>query len=99
MWGRTTASSRSRWSDVGRPTGAARLAELAGPEKGVGFRVAATALGSNVVRRGANVYDLPESGLGEFDVVVCGSLLMHLRDPVRALKAIRAVCKGEFMSS
>ena len=31
---------------------------------------------------------------GEFDVVYLGSLLVHLRDPVRALERIRAVCRG-----
>ena len=29
---------------------------------------------------------------------MCGSLLLHLRDPVRALEAIRSVCHGWFMS-
>jgi tRNA (mo5U34)-methyltransferase len=87
------------WPARWRATGAARLAELAGPEKGVGFRVAASALGSKVGRRGVSVYDVAEAGLGEFDVVVCGSLLVHLRDHVRAIEAIRHVCTGEFMSS
>jgi tRNA (mo5U34)-methyltransferase len=32
-------------------------------------------------------------------VVVCGSLLLHLRDPLRALEAIRSVCTGSFLSS
>ena len=31
-------------------------------------------------------------------MVVCGSLLLHLRDPVRALEAIGSVCTGAFMS-
>jgi tRNA (mo5U34)-methyltransferase len=35
--------------------------------------------------------------VGEFDVIVCGSLLLHLRDPVRALEAIRSVCRGSFL--
>jgi tRNA (mo5U34)-methyltransferase len=30
---------------------------------------------------------------------VCGSLLLHLRDPVRALEAIRGVCDGAFLSA
>ncbi len=30
-------------------------------------------------------------------MVVCGSLLLHLRDPVRALEAIRSVCRGRFL--
>ena len=31
--------------------------------------------------------------------MVCGTLMLHLRDPSRALEAIRTVCTGEFMSS
>lgn len=31
--------------------------------------------------------------------MVCGSLLLHLRDPVRGLEAIRSVCRGRFFSS
>jgi tRNA (mo5U34)-methyltransferase len=38
------------------------------------------------------------SKLGTFDVVVCGSLMLHLRDPIRGLEAIRSVCGGQFMS-
>jgi tRNA (mo5U34)-methyltransferase len=45
------------------------------------------------------VYDLDPADIGTFDVVVCGSLLLHLRDPVRALEAIRGVCKGWLLSS
>jgi SAM-dependent methyltransferase len=38
-----------------------------------------------------SIYDLsPEDGT--FDLVVCGSLLLHLTDPILALKAIRSVC-------
>jgi tRNA (mo5U34)-methyltransferase len=44
------------------------------------------------------VYDLSPSTVGTFDVVVCGSLLLHLRDPFRALAAVRSVCGGVFMS-
>ena len=87
------------WPPRHRAQGGARLAELAGPEKGVGFRIAADALGSKVTRIGGSVYRLPELGLGTFDVVVCGSLLLHLRDPIAALDAIRTVCSGLFLSS
>jgi len=37
--------------------------------------------------------------VGAFDVVVCGSLLLHLREPLRALGAIRSVCTGQFLST
>jgi tRNA (mo5U34)-methyltransferase len=87
------------WPPRHRAEGAERLAELAGPEKGAGFRIAAEALGSEVTRIGGSVYRLPELGLGTFDVVVCGSLLLHLRDPIAALDAMRSVCSGYFLSS
>jgi tRNA (mo5U34)-methyltransferase len=37
--------------------------------------------------------------VGKFDVVVCGSLILHLRDPLRALAAIRSVCDGVLLSA
>jgi tRNA (mo5U34)-methyltransferase len=61
-------------------------------EKGRGFEVARDALGSAVEKREISVYDLSADAVGSFDVVVCGSLLLHLKDPVRALEAIRSVC-------
>ena len=74
------------------------LAEVAGP-KGRGFEIAAEALQSKVERRFVNIYDLHPREVGTFDVVVCGSLLLHLRDPFRALAAIRSVCRGQFLSA
>ena len=73
------------------------LAEISG-QKGLGFEVAKEALGSEVHKRVINVYDLCPEELGTFDVVVCGSLMLHLRDPMRALEAIRSVCDSWFMS-
>src|SRR5205807_2971308 len=81
----------------GADHGESSLAEIAG-EKGLGFEVAKRALQSNVERRIVNVYDLSEEEVGTFDVVVCGSLLLHLRDPVRALQAIRSVCESWLLS-
>ena len=60
-----------------------------------GFALARDALGSSVERRELSVYDLDPEDLGQFDFVFLGSLLMHLRDPVGALMALRAVCRGE----
>jgi tRNA (mo5U34)-methyltransferase len=80
-----------------RAGGVDLLRQIAG-EKGHGFEVAARALGSSVRKQLINVYDLSPSTVGTFDVVVCGSLLLHLRDPFRALEAIRSVCAGVFMS-
>jgi tRNA (mo5U34)-methyltransferase len=86
------------WPAGARARGGAELARLAGPEKGRGFKLAHEALGSKVVRVERSVYHLDPEELGTFDVVVCGSLMLHLRDPVRALEAIRRVCGGDFMS-
>lgn len=52
---------------------------------------------SKVEFRYANIYDLDPDELGTFDFVVVGSLLVHLRDPVRALDAVRKVTGGQFL--
>ena len=87
------------WPYELRAKGPEFLAELAGEEKGAGFRIAKAALGSKAERVSVSVYDLDPAELGRFDVVVCGSLLLHLRDPIRALEAIRGVCDGLFLSA
>lgn len=40
-----------------------------------------------------NVYDLSPEVAGSFDVVFCGSLLLHLQNPIRALSNIRSVTR------
>jgi tRNA (mo5U34)-methyltransferase len=65
--------------------------------QGRGFRVASAALGSAAQFRELSVYDLSPSTVGEFDFVYVGSLLMHLRDPVRALERVRSVCRGRLL--
>jgi tRNA (mo5U34)-methyltransferase len=62
--------------------------------RNAGFEIARRALGSSVQRLERSVYDLAEAEVGMFDLVYIGSLLVHLRDPVRALERVRAVCKG-----
>jgi len=60
------------------------------------FDVAAAALGSRVQRRDLSIYELsPEVLGGKFDFVFLGSLLLHLRDPVGALAAMRTVVGDE----
>ena len=87
------------WPPEMRATGPERLAALTGPERGAGFRIAREALGSLVQRVETSVYDLKPERIGTFDVVVCGSLLLHLQDPLRALEAIRSVCDGLLVSA
>jgi tRNA (mo5U34)-methyltransferase len=86
------------WPRAARERGAEYLALVAG-QKGRGFELAREALGSSVEKREISVYDLSPEAVGEFDVVVCGSLMLHLKDPVRALEAIRSVCRGSFLSA
>lgn len=85
------------WPPRIRAQGPQRLAEIAGV-KGRGFEVAAKALRSRVQKIEVSIYDLDAAKHGTFDVVVCGSLMLHLRDPYRALEAIRGVCRERFMS-
>jgi tRNA (mo5U34)-methyltransferase len=62
--------------------------------QGSGFELARAALRSSVKRIDRSVYELDPGELGSFDVVYLGSLLVHLRDPVRALERVRSVCAG-----
>ncbi len=87
------------WPIRRRNQGPEAFAAIAGGEIGRGFEIAREALGSGVERLEVSVYDLSPEAVGKFDVVVCGSLLLHLRDPVRALEAIRGVCGECFLSS
>jgi 2-polyprenyl-3-methyl-5-hydroxy-6-metoxy-1,4-benzoquinol methylase len=41
-----------------------------------------------------SIYDLDET-FGKFDLIICGSLLLHLRDIFGAVERIRSVCKSE----
>ena len=75
------------------------IASAAGETTGLGFEIAKRALDSSVERVEVSIYDLSPENLGSFDVVCCGSLLLHLRDPVRGLEGIRSVCGGYFLSS
>ena len=63
-----------------------------------GFRLAHELRRSSIEWRGCSIYDLDPDELGTFDVVVVGSLLVHLRDPVRALEAVRRVTRGVLIS-
>ena len=64
---------------------------------GRGFEIAKRELGSSVERLEMSVYDLDPDTVGRFEVVYLGSLLLHLRDPVRALEAARSVCSGHLV--
>jgi tRNA (mo5U34)-methyltransferase len=61
------------------------------------FRTAAELLGSRVEYRELDVHDLDPASVGEFDLVVMGYVLQMVRDPLRALEAVRGVCRGELI--
>ncbi|HEX3691404.1 MAG TPA: methyltransferase domain-containing protein [Solirubrobacteraceae bacterium] len=73
------------------------LRAVSGPSMSDGFRVARELRGSAVQFSTLSVYDLTPEEVGRFDVVMCGSLLLHLRDPLRALAALRSVCRGRLL--
>lgn len=68
-----------------------------GTRAGRRFNLVRQVLGSRVERLACSVYDLDPSIHGRFDVVFCGTLLIHLRDPIRALERMRDVCLGELV--
>jgi tRNA (mo5U34)-methyltransferase len=63
-----------------------------GVRLGLGFGIAAEALGSRVRRVECDVRALDAAAIGgPVDLAFCGALLLHLRDPVGALERIRSV--------
>jgi tRNA (mo5U34)-methyltransferase len=61
------------------------------------FELARGALGHEVQRLDLSIYDVSPERLGDFDLVFVGSVLLHLRDPVRALSAVRQVVRGQLL--
>lgn len=62
------------------------------------FAVVAEATQTEIERRDGSVYDISPDDLGTFDFVFMGNVLLHLSDPARALRAIRSVTSGRFLS-
>ncbi len=89
------------WPVDSRPGPATADEDLSfmGPPKGTGWRLIAELKGSRADWRPISIYDLSPDLVGTFDVVVVGSLMLHLRDPIRALEAVRSVCDGWLLSS
>ncbi|MFQ5472357.1 MAG: class I SAM-dependent methyltransferase [Dehalococcoidia bacterium] len=69
-----------RKSGIDKPTGA-------------GFKIAAELLDSKVRREICSVYDLGPEKFGMFDVAFCSDLLLHLRDPLKAIENVWRVVK------
>jgi tRNA (mo5U34)-methyltransferase len=67
--------------------------------RGDGFAIAHEALGSKVERVVQSIYHATPEELGHFDLVFCGSVLIHLRDQLLALQRIAELCTGTFISA
>jgi tRNA (mo5U34)-methyltransferase len=76
-----------------------RPAEFAPEPRGEGFGLAHEILGSRVERVNLSIYDALPGELGSFDLVFCGSVLIHLRDQLLALERIADLCTGTFVSA
>ncbi|MBA2372237.1 MAG: hypothetical protein H0V71_11415 [Chloroflexi bacterium] len=61
------------------------------------FEFARAALGSRVQREMLSVYKLQPEAFGTFEFATLGTLLLHLRDPVRALSAVKTVLAGPLL--
>ena len=89
---------RSARSGTGRRTRRPEVIAALAERKRGGGRFRARPRGARLRRRAPRAQRLrprPGGVVGEFDFVYVGSLLLHLRDPVRALAAVRSVCAGE----
>jgi 2-polyprenyl-3-methyl-5-hydroxy-6-metoxy-1,4-benzoquinol methylase len=66
-----------------------------------GFWIMKDILGLKVEYVNARIYDIcPELFQGrKFDLVFVGAVLMHLRDPIGALMAVRSVCRSRLIAN
>ena len=67
--------------------------------RGDGFRLLKEIRGSSVERVDMSIYHATPEELGTFDLVFCGSVLLHLRDQLLALERIANLCTGTFISA
>lgn len=92
---RVTALDVDRLQDLDWPP---RLRPRGDGKRGEGFEIAKAALGSSAERVGMSIYDAtPERLSGAFDMVFCGSVLIHLRDPMLALERMARLCSGRLV--
>lgn len=67
-------------------------------QRGEGFELIRAARGSAVRRVATSIYEAtPELLGGKFDLVFCGSVLIHLRDPMLALERMADLCGGQLI--
>jgi tRNA (mo5U34)-methyltransferase len=85
------ALDAAEWPPVNRARLEASMREQ-DLQLGRGFRIASEALGSSVRRVEVPVYDLDAADIGgPVDFAFLGAMLLHVRDPVRALERVRGV--------
>lgn len=75
------------------PRATGKMGQAPDIETGRFFKIAHSLLSSNVEYQVCNVYDLSPQKVGVFDIVFCGSLLVHLQNPLKALANIHSVTK------
>lgn len=62
------------------------------------FELVGRELGSKVVRKAEMpIYEVSPKTVGMFDLVFCGAMIMHVRDPILGIHALRSVCKPDGM--
>jgi len=76
-----------------------RPGEFSEAPRGQGFRLAHQILESKVERVNLSIYEATPKEIGTFDVVICGSVLIHLRDQFLALERIAGLCDDLFISA
>jgi tRNA (mo5U34)-methyltransferase len=83
-------------SELDHPPGAREVIEAKDIDIpiGEGFAVAHKLLRSNVEKVISNIYALDPATIGTFDFVHIADVLLHLREPLRALERVRSVTSG-----
>lgn len=76
-----------------------RPADDGGLLAGQGFALAREVFNSSVQRVTGNIYDLDPAAIGTFDLVICGVVLVHMRDQLLALERLARVCHGTLITA
>lgn len=89
-----TAIDLARWGDFDwLPWIRDSKGDLVDTPSDSNFWLAHSMRNSRVERKICNVYDLSPESVGMFDIVFCGSLILHLQHPLKALVNIQSVTK------
>ena len=76
-----------------------RPVEWSQDRRGEGFRLLKELFDSKVERVNLSIYHATPEELGTFDLVFCGSVLIHLRDQLLALERIAGLSHDRFISA